>query len=189
MTAKSKNIQILDALDEYQATLAIGGDRKAFELLYKRWHPKLLRFAYRRTGEQEAALDVMQNAALTMAKDIHRLKEPSAFGAWAYTIVRRRAADQIQKNVRFKQLKTELARQPLPDRNNNAEHAFSVKHTLKSLPEAERKLLILFYIDGMRVAEIAAALGLPMGTVKSRLFAAREKLKSVYDVTGEGEAG
>ncbi len=186
MTRKSKDARILNALDDYQATLAAGGDRKAFELLYKRWHPKLLRFAYRQTGEAEAAHDVMQNAALTMAKDIYRLKDPSAFSAWAYTIVRRRAADFVKSNVRARKVQSELERQPEPESSADSEEALTLKQALQDLPDADQQLLTLFYVDGMKIAEIAAGLRIPAGTVKSRLFTAREKLKSIYEVTEEG---
>lgn len=92
--------KITKALDEYQAALAINGDARAFELLYKRWHPRLLRFAYRLTASEEEASDVMQEAAMTIAKNINRLESPASFPAWAYTIVRRRAGDHIQSIVR-----------------------------------------------------------------------------------------
>ncbi len=186
MSRKLTDIHTLEALDEYQAILAIGGDRRAFELLYKRWYPKLLRFAFRRTGEREAALDVVQNAALTIAKDIHRLSDPAAFGPWAYTIVRRRAADYVQSKIRARDVQAELERQPTPAAPDQDHESFALKQTLGALPEADRKLLLLFYVDGMRLREIAAGMSIPIGTVKSRLYAAREKLKAVYELTEEG---
>lgn len=186
VTRKSRHTRTLEALDEYQATLAVGGDRKAFALLYKRWHPKLLRFAFRKTGEVEAAQDVMQNAALTMAKDIYRLKDPSVFGAWAFMIVRRRAADFLKSKIRAREVQSELARQPEPDTSVGSEDALSLKQALRALPNADRQLLTFFYVDGMKISEIAAGLCVPAGTIKSRLFTAREKLKSVYEATEEG---
>ena len=63
--------QVSKALDSFQAAKARQGDRRAFERLYKRWHAPLLRFAYRQMGHPEIAKDVMQDAALAMAKNIH----------------------------------------------------------------------------------------------------------------------
>ena len=87
------------ALDIFQVGQATAGDRRAFDLLYRRWHPRLLRLASRLTGHADQAQDVLQEAALTIARDIHKLQEPSKFSAWAYTIIRRRAADHINKAV------------------------------------------------------------------------------------------
>lgn len=78
------------------ADLAKLGDREAFAQLYTAWHPRLLRFALRRCGDMELARDAMQDAALTMARNIHRLKDPASFSPWAYTIVRRRVADRMR---------------------------------------------------------------------------------------------
>ncbi|WP_018995804.1 RNA polymerase sigma factor [Hirschia maritima] len=184
----STDNKLLSALDEYQVVLAIQGDRKAFELLYKRWHPKLMRFALRHMNDREVAQDVMQNAALTIAKDIHRLKEPAAFGAWAYTIVRRRVADQIKRNVRLRNVQTELAKQPDPPPERSVDEKLALKQALVSLPASDRQMLTFFYVDGMKLTEIAAGLKIPMGTVKSRLFNAREKLKSIYEISEKGDA-
>ena len=64
MTQTAKQTQILAALDLYQVGLAADGDARAFDLLYRRWHPKLLRLAGRLTGNADEARDVMQEAAL-----------------------------------------------------------------------------------------------------------------------------
>jgi len=91
MSDRRQKIQLGDALDSYQAGLARDGDVRAFDLLYRRWHPKLLRLATRLTRNPDEAQDVMQDAALTMARGIRKLKDPARFSAWACTIVRRRS--------------------------------------------------------------------------------------------------
>jgi RNA polymerase sigma-70 factor (ECF subfamily) len=57
----------------------------------------------------------------------------------------------------------------------------SLRQALAHLPETDRLMLTLFYVEGLRGTEIAAALGIPLGTVKSRLFTARQKLKTIYE--------
>lgn len=183
MTPTDKQTQLSEALDLYQAGLAIEGDQRAFDLLYRRWHPKLLRLAQRLTGQADEARDVMQDAALVIARDIHKLRDPSRFSAWAYTIVRRRAADYINRAVRARKA---AAQAQIPPVENDAEAALSLRQALVQLPETDHLMLTLFYIDGLKGTEIAAALGIPLGTVKSRLFKARANLKSIY-VTTEGD--
>jgi RNA polymerase sigma-70 factor (ECF subfamily) len=122
----------------------------------------------------------MQDAALTMARNIHKLKDPARFSAWACTIVRRRTADHIDKAVRRRAAEADPPATG-DERGSGLEAALSMKQALAQLPETERLMLKLAYLDGFRGPEIAAALGIPVGTVKSRLFKARHALKAVYD--------
>ena len=167
------------ALDIFQVGQAAAGDRRAFDLLYRRWHPRFLRLASRLTGHPDQAQDVLQDAALTIARDIHKLEDPSKFSAWAYTIIRRRAADYINTAVR--QRKSE---RPVTATDTElSEDDLALRQALSRLPEMDRLMLVLFYQDGFKGSEIAAALGIPLGTVKSRLFKARRDLKSIYLAT------
>lgn len=181
MAQSNPQTQISKALDAYQAACACAGDEAAFSLLYKRWHGRLLRFAYRQTGHPEAARDVMQEAALSMARNIHRLKDPELFSSWAYTIVRRRAADHIAANIKDRALKASYVPDEAINMSGQTERDLALKQGLAQLPEEQRLLLTLFYVEGLTGAELSAAMGLPIGTIKSRLFAAREHLKSIYD--------
>lgn len=176
-----------EALDDYQALLASEGDRQAFTLLYKRWHPRLLRFAYRLTRDREAAQDVMQEAAMAMAKNIRKLQDPAKFSAWAYTIVRRRSADHIQKAMKERDIKMRFKADYKPVSSNVADETLSLKQALARLPPADQVLLKLFYIDGMSGADMSGAMGIPLGTIKSRLFTARAKLKSTYETHEKGD--
>ncbi len=83
---KKSAINQIDALDEMQVILSMEGDRRAFSLLYRRWHPRLLRHAQQLIRHREDAHDIMQESAIAIAKNIHRLETPKNFGPWAYTI-------------------------------------------------------------------------------------------------------
>ncbi len=175
------------ALDAYQASLAIEGDRHAFELLYKRWHPKLLRFAFRQTGDADAAKDIMQDAALLIAKNISRLDDPHKFSAWAYTIVRRRAADHINRKIKDRKGLASIAETAAHVVPEMSDSDLSIRQAMRLLSPEDRLILTLFYVDGLKGPEMAAAMGIPLGTLKSRLFTARGKLKSIYETTPEGD--
>lgn len=177
--AKSKT-DLAKSLDLYQVTLAASGDQKAFEGLYKRWHPKGMRLAQRLTGNAEEAKDVMQEASMTIAKNIHRLEKPEQFSAWAYTIIRRRAADHIRSAVRVRKISDHAAQHQESTSTPSPETELSLKQAFSNLPSDEKTLLTLFYVDGFSGRDIAQALGIPLGTVKSRLFKARESLKQYY---------
>lgn len=185
MAVKTKQNELKAALDVYQVGLASDGDVRAFDLLYRRWHPQLLRFAYRLTKNSDDARDVMQEAAMTISRDIHKLRDPTRFSAWAYTIVRRRAVDHIDRSARARKLVCDLP-EPEPETQIGAETRLSLRQALLHLSEKDQLMLTLFYVEGLCGTEIAAALGIPLGTLKSRLFNARRKLKTIYETeTGD----
>lgn len=184
---EANKIEVSKALDEYQAALAINGDRRAFKRLYSRWHPRLLRFAYRMTQNEDEARDVMQEAAMTIARSIHRLENPRSFGPWAYTIVRRRAHDHIDSAIRQRHIKAELVEAPSSNLMEDLDRTLALKQALDRLPSIDRTMLTLFYLDEMTGPELSEAMGIPIGTLKSRLFAARSKLKSIYEQSDIGE--
>ena len=184
MTQADKQTQLSEALDIYQVGLSMDGDKRAFDLLYRRWHPKLLKLACRLMGNPDVARDVMQETALVIARDIHKLRDPARFSAWAYTILRRRAADHIHRAVKHRKA---AAEQVSVTANHDAEDAMTLRQALLQLAETDRLMLTLFYVDGLKGTEIAAALGVPIGTVKSRLFTARKNLKDIYNMT-EGDS-
>jgi len=110
-----------------------------------------------------------------------KLNDPAKFSAWAYTIVRRRSADYIQKQIKDRDIKKRFQEgYTLPD-SNAVDEVLSLKQALAQLSPESRVLLKLFYIDGMSGSEMSEVMGVPLGTVKSRLFTARAKLKTIYE--------
>jgi RNA polymerase sigma factor (sigma-70 family) len=169
--------------DEYLAAAARAGDRAAFGLLAERWQPKLLAHAWRLMGEPEAARDVVQDAWLDIARGIARLEEASLFPAWAYRIVTRRAADGIRQRVSARRLDAAFAAQPPPiddaaARIETAADGAPLARAISGLPPEQRATVALFYNEDLSVAEIAVAMSVPAGTVKTRLMHARAKLRA-----------
>ena len=169
--------------DEYLAAAARAGDREAFGRLAERWQPKLLAHAWRLMGEAEAARDVVQDAWADIVRGLARLDDAALFPAWAYRIVSRRAADAIRKLARARRVGTAYAAEaPEVDdtvgRMEAAADAGPLARAIAGLPREQRAAVALFYIEDFSVAEIAAATGVPAGTVKTRLMHARAKLRS-----------
>lgn len=171
------------ALDAYLAAAARVGDRKALGRLAGRWHPKLLAHAHRLLGEPEHAADVTQEAWIQILGGIHGLKDTTAFPAWAFRIVTRRCARAIRKRQRQRQGSAALARETEPPGSDTPGHETRaelaiVREAMRSLPAKQHAALGLFYIEGLRVAEIAVALDTAPGTIKTRLMHARNKLRA-----------
>jgi RNA polymerase sigma-70 factor (ECF subfamily) len=172
--------------DEYLAASARAGDRAAFAQLAERWQPKLLAHAFRLTGEHEIARDVVQEAWMDIVRGLSRLDDARAFPAWAYRIVTCRTADMIRARQRGRRLDEAFAAEP---RDENAAAAKveagadgePLRAAMSDLPAEQRAAVALFYIEDFSVAEIAAALNIPAGTVKTRLMHARRKLRAALE--------
>ena len=125
---------------------------------------------------------------MSIAKSLRKLDDPERFSSFCYTIIRRRAADHIKRSVRERTAQQALADQP-PVKPNDTEQNFALRQAMAKLGAQERLMLCLFYIDGFTGSEIAAAIGVPLGTVKSRLFMARRHLKTYYETQTETTKG
>ncbi len=170
-----------DILDELLVVKTQGGDVASLEMLARRWQPKLLRHAIRLTRDAEAGADVTQDAWVAIVRGLGRLKDPATFRAWAYRIVTRKTSDWIRKRVRRRRLSDRAAAEPSPAAALPADSTGEVgqlRKALAALPADRRALLAMFYVEGLTVGEIAEALSIPSGTVKSRLFHARNVLRA-----------
>ena len=169
---------------------AILGDRRAFGQLLTLWHPRLLAFARKKAGTE--AEDVLQAALLTMAKGLPNLRDPKRFGPWAMTIIARRAADRFDTLRRERRKCEALGAEPDPPVLHQEERLATrdaLRKALAELPAEQRTLLTLHYIDGLTGRDIALLLNLPLGTVKSRLHTARNKLRAAYLIQKGDENG
>ncbi len=173
-------------LDELLVLRCQGGDAAALELLAERWQPCLLRLARRLTQSAEAD-ETVQEAWVAIARGLGRLEDPAHFGTWAYRIVARKSADWIRRRQRGRRLAAEIAREPAADPAEPGaalerdEQIARLRRALREIPADRRSVLELFYLEELSVRQIARALGVPAGTVKSRLFHARKALRQTLE--------
>ena len=171
------------ALDEYLVASARTADRKAFGMLAKRWQPKLLAHAWRLLGgDREVARDVVQEAWAEIVAGLARLRDVRAIPAWAYRIVTRRCVRQIGKASRQRQLAAGLEQeeQVEPHLGAGADRD-RLRLAIRTLPEEQRVAIALFHFEELSIAEVAVALDVPAGTVKTRLMHARRKLRAALE--------
>lgn len=178
--------------DEYLAASARAGDRAAMDELARRWEKRLVRHAWRLTGSIDDARDIAQDAWLDIARGVRRLDDCAAFPAFAFRIVTRRAADFVRGAKKRRAGAAAFAIEPRESSAGNdgveaSASAPAIASALAALPAEQRAAIALFYHEDLSVAEIAAALGVPAGTVKTRLMAARDKLRVALGVSTEME--
>lgn len=167
--------------DEFLVSAALTGDAPAWNRLVARWQPRLLRHAWRLLDDGERALDCVQEAWVEIVQGLAGLQDVAAFPAWALQIVTRRCQRRIP-DARRERMQTdpddcEIAAPPPP--LDEALDMRTVCRAMQRLPAAQRAALALFYLDGLGVAEIAVALDVPPGTVKTRLMHARQTLRAI----------
>lgn len=149
-------------------------------MLAKRWQPKLMAHAWRLLGgDREAARDAVQEAWAEIVPGLHRLRDVPAFPAWAYRIVTRRCARQVGQVVRGRQLAVTLEADDFeePDADAMSDHE-RLRRAVQLLPQDQRAAVALFHFEDLSIAEVAVALDVPTGTVKTRLMHARRKLRA-----------
>jgi len=157
------------------------GDTKAFEELVNRWQKRLWRHAYQLTGDRDTAWDAVQDTWVAIVKGMRRLQAAGAFPRWAYRILSARCADCMRKRQRQRKLSDRLAVEANSAEDTCADVHDSLKGALARLPGERRALLGLRYAEGYSTGEIAEILGVPEGTVKSRLYHAREQLRRLME--------
>lgn len=158
------------------------GEIDAFEELYTRWQPRLMRHAMHLTARREAAKDVVQEAWLAVVKGLKRLEDPARFRSWVYRIVSNKCADWVRETQRRRKLQTHVTEEVMTstvDHPKENEDMARLRMALKHLSGESQAVLSMHYLESMGVTEIARSLGIPPGTVKSRLHHAREQLRNV----------
>lgn len=166
-------------LEEYLVAGVRLGDSAAAERLVALRGPRLLAHAARLLGDREEARDVVQEAWLEIFRDLRQLRDERAFPAWAHRIVTRRANRSISAAVRRREVDRaacDLGELQGAEEGPRAADARTVRSAIAALPPDQRATMALFYLEEMSVAEVAYALDVPPGTVKSRLMHARQKL-------------
>lgn len=167
-----------DAQDRALLAAHAGGDPDAFSTLVRRHQDRLWAVAVRTLGDREDAADALQEALLSAYRSAAGYRGDARVTTWLHRIVVNACLDRVRRNqVRRTVSLTEGAdpadpRDPLGDR----ETALDIEAALARLPVDQRAALVLVDIQGLPVDDVAAILGVPVGTIKSRCSRGRARL-------------
>jgi len=163
---------------EYQT-----GNKKALDQLVKRYHRRLCKHAYWYVKDIAIAQDVVQDSWKVILNKLDSLREPNSFGSWAMRIVSRKALNYLKSNsLRTEKLAGNITYTENTSQTDERESSISaVKSAIAELPLNQQIVLKLFYTQEHSLKEISAILEISVGTVKSRLYNAREKLKLILN--------
>jgi len=166
---------------EWLALRCQTGDPDAFADLVAVMERPLLFYAMSLTGNQDAALDVLQDVWLKVVRGIRRLHDPGSLKPWLYAITHGVAVDRIRRN--YRRDKAEQAQ--LDDAVNIDEPSFDeedatrLRDALSRLGVKHREVLVLHFLQDLSIQEIADVVGCSEGTVKSRIHYAKRQLKEI----------
>ena len=197
-------VRVADAQDPPDAEVverARRGDHAAFRILVERYEGRAYRLAVRVMRDEEEARDVVQDAFLKAYRSLDRFQGRSRFYTWLYRIVMNQCLDRKRrdKSNREVEWKDEVASHaadgappllgdPAPGgpeaQVGRMELRKIVATAIDSLPEDARRTIQLREIDGLSYMEIAEALGIPKGTVMSRIHYARRRLQEILRAAG-----
>ena len=144
------------------------GDMAAFEVLYYRHRDWVMRLAMRFTGHHDDALDVLQETFAYLVRKFPGFQLTAALTTFLYPAVRNLSIAARRKRLRSSGGDDELPLIVEPSANESDERS-ELSQSLASLSDSHREILLMRFVDDMTQPEIAAALELPLGTVKSRL--------------------
>ena len=163
------------------------GDKNALSVLVKRWHIHFCKFAYWYCKDADVAKDIAQESWSVIINKISHLENPNKFKNWAISIVNRKSIDwlrsqkrELNKLQKFhgdrSSIFEEVTFEKLKDQEKTKR---TLLNAIIQLPINQQAVLKLFYTEEYTLKEIGKLLNISLGTAKSRLFHAREKLKLI----------
>ena len=161
--------------------LSLGGDDIAFEYLFNRYSEAIRRLLLHRSTSVEDTEDLLQETFIKVYVNLQRYSSEYTFGQWIYTIARnthidfeRRKQEELSIDEKFS---APAASTPSPEENLiNIQQRTQIEHYIGSLPEQYRQLFVMRFLEDYSYEEIAEKLRLPMGTVKTQIHRARERM-------------
>lgn len=185
-----KDIQQLTDVEVISGT--VSGSRDGFEELVRRYQRPIISYVFRMLNDYDASLDVTQEVFIKVYNSLHKYSAEYKFSTWLYRIAHNAAIDHMRRNsVSSQSLEAENAdgsyqlqiesRAPSPEQNRErSEWRTEIDAVIRCLPPSYRDLILLRHSKDMSYDEIAEITNLPLGTVKNRLFRAREMMREIF---------
>jgi RNA polymerase sigma-70 factor (ECF subfamily) len=168
---------------------AVAGQSDCFDELVRRYNRPIASFIFRMIGNRETALDLTQEVFIKVYGSLERYKPEFKFSTWIYKIASNTAIDHLRKSAvstapLYLVNDDEEFELPIPSRSPSPERALErreraaqIEEVISQLPPRYRELIVLRHVSELGYEEIAEVTGLPLGTVKNRIFRAREAMR------------
>src|SRR6476659_9782523 len=172
-----------------QSTLA--GRDSGFEELVRRYQRPIAAYVYRMVGNYESALDLTQEVFIKVYNSLNRYRSEFKFSTWIYKIAHNAAIDHLRRHAvreqtlsgsvecERREVTIESKRLTPEQESERKERRMEIESVVQLLQPAYRELIVLRHSHDLSYDEIAEVTGLPLGTVKNRLFRAREAMRDL----------
>lgn len=157
------------------------GDEQALEQLLKLWYPKLKNYAHKFIYDESLIDDVVQNTLIDMSKALAKLKDPAAFPKWLYQMLQYKCADAIRTQSKHRKIQQMVNTESYVFVQEASGNEQQIQINLGELDVESQQLLYLHYYEEFSLPEISQILSTPTGTLKSRLFKIRQKLRNTFN--------
>jgi RNA polymerase sigma-70 factor (ECF subfamily) len=171
---------------------AVSGIEGSFEELVRRYQRPISAYVYRMVGNYESALDLTQEIFIKVYSSLRRYRSEFKFSTWIYKIAHNSAVDHLRRNATREQslmigpegdqfdLPLESGSLSPEQESERKERRGEIESVVRALPANYRELIILRHSQDLSYEEIVEVTGLPLGTVKNRLFRAREMMRQQF---------
>lgn len=187
---------VMGPTDEELVAAVLAGDVSAFDTLVQRWNRKIQGAAFRVLGSDDEARDVSQEAFLKAFRGLGGFKREARFSSWLYQITLNLCRDKLRR----RKGRAALSLEDLADAGEPAlregpaalealetrDVARAVAAAIETLSEEQREVVVLKEYEGLTFPEIAGVLGVPLSTVKTRLYRALGQLRVELQRQGMG---
>jgi RNA polymerase sigma-70 factor, ECF subfamily len=162
--------------------MTLGGNPECFATLVERYERAVYHLCYRTVHNVEEARDATQEAFFKAYRSLRTFKQGAKFSTWIFSIAYHACCDRLNRNKRYSNEEMPERADPGPGPEREAialDEARRLRAAIDALPEKYRTVITLYHLQGKQYEEIAEVLGLPMGTVKTHLFRAKEQLRKL----------
>ena len=194
--AVSANAAVL--ADTELVVRALAGREDGFEELVRRYQRPIVAYVYRMVGDYDAALDLAQEVFIKVYNSLGRYRPEFKFSTWIYRIAHNAAIDHLRRqgSARTEEMEVEgqegstfekplASKAPTPEQETErGERRAEIEEVVAQLQPAYRELIVLRHSHDLSYDEIAEVTGLPLGTVKNRIFRAREAMRELLVARG-----
>lgn len=159
------------------------GDREAFDELARLTGDRCMAIAFRILRDFDLADDATQSALLTAWREIRTLRDPDRFEPWLHRILANACYTEARRRTRRSEVIRLLPVEPVhgPDEYATVEHRDLLEHAFRRLTVEQRAVLVFHHYLELPFPEIAVRMGIPVGTVKSRMHHAKQALRASLD--------
>jgi len=199
MIAEAVSLKKAVAVADTELVLrALAGREDGFEELVRRYQRPIVAYVYRMVGDYDFALDLTQEVFIKVYNSLSRYRPEYKFSTWIYRIAHNSAIDHLRRDAsgRTEDLEVEgeggrtfekplASKSPTPEQESErSERRAEIEEVVGELQPAYRELIVLRHSHDLSYDEIAEVTGLPLGTVKNRIFRAREAMRELLVARG-----